>query len=64
MDAKMKDGGPAVHVLDQSGQGYGSRQRCCNHCGVMIWPGMGHVPPHVDSWDDWQKLSNRCSVSN
>lgn len=32
-----------VHVIDQSGQPYGSTRTCCNRCGLMHTPEMVYV---------------------
>jgi hypothetical protein len=47
-----------VHVIDQSGQPYGSERRCCNRCGAMATPGMWTTP----SLDAWNRLpeAQRC----
>ena len=45
-----------VHVIDQSGQPYGSVRRCCNRCGVMQTPDM----IFVDSIDEWDKRADNC----
>lgn len=28
----------ALHLMTQRGQPYGSERRCCERCGIMIWP--------------------------
>lgn len=48
-----------VHVLTQDGQPYGSQRRCCNHCGIMLWPGVGSEPFYVDC-DQWRADPNNC----
>lgn len=40
---------PPIHVVDQSGQPYGSVRRCCNMCGLMASPNMQFVE-HVEDW--------------
>lgn len=49
---------PPVHVIDQTGQPYGSERRCCNRCGAMAVPGM----QYVESTEEWWALPNdqRC----
>lgn len=48
-----------VHVIDQTGQPYGSTRRCCNNCGVMTVPDMHYLT----SMKDWWSLpeDRRCS---
>ncbi|CAB4131543.1 hypothetical protein UFOVP276_8 [uncultured Caudovirales phage] len=29
---------PVMHLMTQRNQPYGSTRRCCEMCGVMIWP--------------------------
>jgi hypothetical protein len=50
-----------THVIDQSGQPYGSERRCCNRCGQMVVPGM----IVVDSVAEWSDLppERRCDRS-
>ena len=49
-----------MHVIDQSGQPYGSVRRCCNRCGRMADIGMRYV----HSIEDWSQLpeAQRCSL--
>lgn len=42
---------PPTHVVDQSGQPYGSVRRCCNQCGAMAVPGMITVGSVAEWWD-------------
>ena len=54
----------ALHILSQEGQPYGSSRRCCNHCGVMIWPTVSApVPRYVDNWTDWRAAPDNCGKS-
>lgn len=46
---------PPLHVIDQSGQPYGSVRRCCNACGLMVHPGMRFV----DSMAEWRASRER-----
>lgn len=46
-----------VHVIDQSGQPYGSVRRCCNRCGAMASPDMRFV----ESLDEWRDRPDNCS---
>lgn len=50
-----------IHVVDQSGQPYGSNRRCCNMCGAMLVNGM-HL---LDNLSEWWSLpeSERCARS-
>jgi hypothetical protein len=41
----MPEAPEAVHLLDQTGQPFGSVRRCCNYCGVML--GFGPSPRWV-----------------
>jgi hypothetical protein len=49
---------PPMHVIDQTGQPYGSTRRCCNKCGIMAVPGMRYLT----STEEWQALpkDQRC----
>ena len=49
-----------IHVIDQSGQPYGSERRCCNRCGAMAVPGMWIV----HSIAEWNELpeEQRCKL--
>lgn len=40
---------PPLHVVDQSGQPYGSVRKCCNMCGLAVSPGMRYVE-HAEDW--------------
>lgn len=42
-----------LHLMTQENQPYGSSRRCCERCGVMIWP---HPQP---IWTD-----NRSTYAN
>lgn len=42
---------PPTHVMDQTGQPYGSTRRCCNQCGSMAVPGMIIVESVAEWWD-------------
>lgn len=46
---------PPLHVVDQSGQPYGSVRRCCNACGLMVHPGM----KFVNSMAEWRASQER-----
>lgn len=46
-----------VHVLDQSGQPYGSVRKCCNGCGFIITPEL----ILVDTMEDWYKRIDKCT---
>lgn len=46
-----------VHVIDQTGQPYGSVRRCCNMCGVMAMPGM----TYVESEAEWYEREDNCA---
>lgn len=35
-----------LHYMTQNNQPYGSQRRCCEECGIMIWP---HPQP---TWTD------------
>ena len=55
-----------VHLLDQSGQPYGSERRCCNRCGIMIWPEQQArlgtpMPVYVDNEADYNAAPYNCS---
>lgn len=49
---------PSLHVIDQSGQPYGSVRMCCNMCGIMATPGIRFV----ERTEDWYAVpvSQRC----
>ncbi len=42
---------PPTHVVDQTGQLFGSERRCCNQCGAMAVPGMIIVESVAEWWD-------------
>lgn len=42
---------PPTHVVDQTGQPYGSTRRCCNQCGAAVVPGMPIVQSVAEWWD-------------
>jgi hypothetical protein len=50
---------PPVHVLDQTGQPYGSTRRCCNRCGIMVTSGVRYL----SSIEEWRALpdNQRCA---
>lgn len=51
------EGPSPVHVIDQSGQPYGSVRRCCNRCGAMAVDGMWIVRS-IEEWNElpeWQR---------
>ena len=55
-----------VHLLDQSDQPYGSERRCCNRCGVMLWPEQQAklgtpMPAYVDNVNDYDAAPYNCS---
>lgn len=51
----------ALHIVDQSGQPYGSVRRCCNECGRMCWPGMvGSATRWTDDWNEWSDAEDNC----
>jgi hypothetical protein len=33
-----------LHLRTQNDQPYGSVRRCCERCGVMLWPGQEKEP--------------------
>lgn len=43
-----------LHLKTQRGQPYGSVRRCCERCGVMIWPS----PPSGEAWTDLETVFN------
>ena len=45
-----------LHLMTQDNQPYGSRRRCCEMCGVMIW--FGSQP----AWTDDRELYEMPSV--
>ena len=52
-----------LHIVDQSGQGYGSVRRCCSYCGRMCWPGMqGSAQRWTDNWAEFKASPDRCSI--
>lgn len=55
--------GYAVHLVTQDGQPYGSVRRCCEICGVMVWPERqgDETPMYVTSRQDYAAMeSQRC----
>jgi len=43
-----------LHIVDQSGQPYGSARRCCNECGLSIYA-FGDDDKYVISADEYTK---------
>lgn len=41
---------PPTHVVDQTGQPYGSERRCCNQCGMMAVSDMTIVESMAEWW--------------
>lgn len=55
----MKPSQIPVHVIDQSDQSYGSVRRCCNRCGIAMYPGMVYTKS-LDVWETYKKQRRTC----
>lgn len=55
---------PALHLRTQRDQPYGSERRCCEVCGVMIWPErQGDATPRfTDDPSVWRSAPETCSA--
>lgn len=53
-----------LHLMTQRDQPYGSQRRCCECCGVMIWPQYqaDQTPPYTTDPDVYAKATNNCST--
>lgn len=57
--------GYRVHLVTQDNQPFGSERRCCELCGVMVWPAMqgANTPAHATSREDFEQWGNqRCDL--
>ena len=57
--------GYAVHLVTQRGQPYGSVRRCCEICGIMVWPERqgDDTPMFVTSDENYAQMGDqRCEV--
>ncbi len=57
IQAESIPAGEPVHVLDQTGQPYGSSRLACNRCGIYVSHGM----VFTDNLAEWERTSNNCS---
>lgn len=53
---------PIVHLRTQRAQPYGSERRCCERCGLMVWPAMQQdkTPPWTDDEAAYEAHAGRC----
>lgn len=53
-----------VHLVTQRGQPHGSRRRCCEECGVMVWPEKrgDKTPEFTDDPVAYASDPRRCSL--
>lgn len=54
-----------IHLRTQDNQPYGSMRRCCEICGVMIWPerfGVERTPAWTDDRAAFASAATRCSA--
>lgn len=59
----MTNDAEPLHIVDQSGQPYGSVRRCCSRCGKMCWPGVaGSATRWVDDWAEYDEHPDRCCL--
>jgi len=55
--------GHALHLRTQRDQPYGSMRRCCERCGVMVWPerfGEAETPEWTDDEAEFLASAYRC----
>jgi hypothetical protein len=52
----------SLHLRTQDNQPYGSERRCCERCGVMVWPEMqgDKTPLWTDDRDEYLRDERRC----
>lgn len=56
--------GHYLHLRTQDGQPYGSERRCCEVCGVMVWPQVqgADTPEWTDDRSAYYASQYRCEV--
>ena len=63
IDASQRRG-HYLHLRTQRDQPYGSERRCCEMCGVMVWPERQGVdtPWWTDDETAYDTATNKCSL--